>query len=193
VISLERIIRILLHHMARAAGITSSSTRGEAGARSVVTSVGRGLRSSSPVKNRRVAARSRFPDIGHRRPGRTGQVPDTDTPIARRPSQKSRPRTSDHRGVPAWPCCANQQRAEPLYPTEDCDVVDRDATFGQSLFDVVVGQAVAQLPGHPHHDHIWRAPEVREAGPRQWPSNLHRTAPRHLIRKRQRPALPNRY
>jgi len=49
-------------------------------------------------------------------------------------------------------------------PAVDRDVVDLDPTFGQQLLDVTIGQAVAQVPAHRHHDHIGRESEPGERG-----------------------------
>jgi hypothetical protein len=38
-------------------------------------------------------------------------------------------------------------------------VIDLDATFGQQLLDVAIGQPVAQVPAHCDRDHL-----TREAG-----------------------------
>jgi hypothetical protein len=45
-------------------------------------------------------------------------------------------------------------------------VVNSDAALGQQLFDVSVGQPVAQVPTHGLRDHVRRKPEPREAGRR---------------------------
>jgi hypothetical protein len=34
-------------------------------------------------------------------------------------------------GMPAGPCCIDQQRGEPLHPPEHRHVIDINATFGQ--------------------------------------------------------------
>jgi hypothetical protein len=47
-------------------------------------------------------------------------------------------------------------------------VVDLNPAFGQQLFDVSVRQAIAQVPTHRHGNHLWRKPELGEAGPRRW-------------------------
>jgi len=44
--------------------------------------------------------------------------------------------------------CVNQQGREPLRPAVDSDVVDLDATLGEKLFEIPVGQAVPQVPAH---------------------------------------------
>jgi len=70
-------------------------------------------------------------------------------------------------GVAAEPGGVGQQRREPLDPAKDRDVVDFDTAFDQQLLHVAVGQAVAQLPAHRHHDHLGREPEAREGGARR--------------------------
>jgi hypothetical protein len=47
------------------------------------------------------------------------------------------------------------------------DLVHRDAPFGPQLFDVAVGQAVAQVPAHRYHDHSRWKTEPREPGLRR--------------------------
>ena len=69
--------------------------------------------------------------------------------------------------VPARPGGVDQLRGEPLYPPVDRDMIHRDAAFGQSLFHIAVGQAVAQVPAQRQHDDLWWEPEPGEAGPRR--------------------------
>jgi hypothetical protein len=45
--------------------------------------------------------------------------------------------------MPARPGRVDQQRSEPLHPPEHAHVVDLHATFGQQLFNIAVGQAIA--------------------------------------------------
>jgi hypothetical protein len=59
--------------------------------------------------------------------------------------------------VPARSCRVDQQRSKPLHPAIDTHVVDRDAAFGEQLFNVSVRQAVPQIPPKRHHDHVWRS------------------------------------
>jgi hypothetical protein len=65
VIGFNRVVGVLLHHVPDS-GTTSSSTRGYAGARSVVNSLGHRAAFRARAKNRRVAARSRFGEPGRR-------------------------------------------------------------------------------------------------------------------------------
>jgi hypothetical protein len=50
--------------------------------------------------------------------------------------------------VPARPCGVDDQRREPLHPPVDGDVIDVDAALSQELFDIAVGQPVAEVPAH---------------------------------------------
>jgi len=50
------------------------------------------------------------------------------------------------RCVAGEPGGIGQQRREPLYPSEDRDVVHLDTAFEQQLLDVGVGQVVPQVP-----------------------------------------------
>lgn len=65
--------------------------------------------------------------------------------------------------------CLGQQRSEPLHPPLHRDVIHLHAAFGEQLLDVAVGQVVAQVPAHRHHDHLWRKPEPRERRRRRRP------------------------
>ena len=68
--------------------------------------------------------------------------------------------------VPDRPGRVDQQRGEPLHPPIECDVVDLDATLGEKLFEVPVGQPVSEVPPHRHRDHLAREPETSERGGR---------------------------
>jgi len=57
-------------------------------------------------------------------------------------------------GVPCRAGSINELRGEGLYPAIHRDVIDPDATFGQQLFHVAIGQAVAQIPAHRDRDHL---------------------------------------
>ena len=59
-------------------------------------------------------------------------------------------------GMPCRASCVDELRGEGLHPAVDRDVVDSNAAFGQQLFDIAVGQAVAQLPPHRDRDHLPR-------------------------------------
>jgi hypothetical protein len=93
--------------------------------------------------------------------------------------------TSESSGV-------GQQRGEPLDPPVDRDVIDLDPAFGEQLLDVSVGQAIAQVPAHRHHDHLGREPEAGEGGRASGPDTrprcmLHRSSlPELAIRQRNR-------
>jgi hypothetical protein len=67
--------------------------------------------------------------------------------------------------VSAWPGGVDEQQREPLQPAVDGDMVDRDATLSQQLFDVSVRQAIPQVPPDRQDNHIRRKPESRETGP----------------------------
>ena len=67
-------------------------------------------------------------------------------------------------GVPAGSGRINQRWGEPLHPAINRDVVDGNASLGQQLFDVSVGQPIAQIPPHCQRDHVRRKPEPRDAG-----------------------------
>jgi hypothetical protein len=43
-------------------------------------------------------------------------------------------------------------------------VVNDDAPLGQQLFDISIGEFVAQVPANREHDHIWWEPKPRETG-----------------------------
>jgi transcriptional regulator with XRE-family HTH domain len=58
-------------------------------------------------------------------------------------------------GVAAGPGGLGQQRREALDPAVDGGVVDLDATLGEQLLDIAVGQREAQVPPHRQHDHVW--------------------------------------
>jgi hypothetical protein len=61
-------------------------------------------------------------------------------------------------GVAAGASGLGQQRREPLDPPVDGDVVDLDATLGEQLLDIAVGQAEAQVPADGEHDDVgWEA------------------------------------
>jgi hypothetical protein len=56
----------------------------------------------------------------------------------------------------------DELECEPLHPPLDGHVIDADATLGEQLFDVAVGQAVTQVPAHRHCDHITWKTEASE-------------------------------
>jgi hypothetical protein len=64
--------------------------------------------------------------------------------------------------VPGEASGVGEQRREPLHPPVDGDVIDLHTAFGQQLFDVPVGQTVAQVPAHRHGDDFGREPETGE-------------------------------
>ena len=65
--------------------------------------------------------------------------------------------------VPHRPGRVDQQGCEPLHPPIEGDVVDLDATLGEKLFEVPVGQPVPELPAHRQQDHLGRESESSEA------------------------------
>jgi hypothetical protein len=64
--------------------------------------------------------------------------------------------------VTAWPCRVDDERGEALHPPVNRDVINLDATLGEELFDIAVGQAIAEMPAHRQQDHVWREPEANE-------------------------------
>jgi hypothetical protein len=50
-------------------------------------------------------------------------------------------------------------------------VVDLDPAFGEQLLDVAVGQAVAQVPAHRHHDHVGWEPETQRTPNEEQPKD----------------------
>ncbi len=60
--------------------------------------------------------------------------------------------------VPARPCSVDKLRCEGLHSPIYRHVVDLDAALGQQLFDVAVGQPVAQIPAHRDRDHLTSKP-----------------------------------
>jgi hypothetical protein len=65
--------------------------------------------------------------------------------------------------VPAGACCINQQRGEPLHPAVDGNMINHDATFGQQLLHIAIGEAITQVPTHRYQDDILRKPESSKA------------------------------
>jgi hypothetical protein len=57
-------------------------------------------------------------------------------------------------GVPGRTRCVDELRSEGLYPAIDRDVINLDAALAEQLFDIAVGQAVAQVPAHRDRDHL---------------------------------------
>ena len=94
-------------------------------------------------------------------------------------------------GVPAGSGRVDQQRGEPLHPAVDRDMINADTTSGQQFLDVAVGQVVAQVLPHRHHDHIRREREPGEAGHRRARWSRTRTyqlsLPQCAIRRCNRP------
>jgi len=66
------------------------------------------------------------------------------------------------RHVAAGTCRFDELWCEALDPTVDADVINGDATLGQQLFDVAVGQAVPQVPAHCDRDHLTREAKASE-------------------------------
>jgi hypothetical protein len=64
--------------------------------------------------------------------------------------------------VTARPSGLDQQRGEPPHPPVNGDVVDLNVPLGEQLLHIAEGQAEAQVPPHPQHDHLRREPEPGE-------------------------------
>ena len=64
--------------------------------------------------------------------------------------------------MPAWSCCVDEKRREPLDPPVQGDVVDLDAALGEQFFEVSVGEAVPEVAAHREQDHLGREPEPGE-------------------------------
>jgi hypothetical protein len=56
----------------------------------------------------------------------------------------------------------DQQRSEPLHPTEQRHVINFDAALGKRLLEVPIRQAVAEVPTHGELDDLGREPKPRE-------------------------------
>jgi hypothetical protein len=56
--------------------------------------------------------------------------------------------------VTASPGRVDQQRGKRLDPPVDVDVIDLDASLGQELLNVSVGEPVAQVPPDRQQDHV---------------------------------------
>jgi hypothetical protein len=67
--------------------------------------------------------------------------------------------------VSARSCSVDEQRSEPRHPPIDGHMINLDATLGQQLLNVSIGQSIPEVPAHRRHDHIWWEPETGEAGP----------------------------
>jgi hypothetical protein len=138
-----------------AEGISSSRSRGQAGARSVVTSAGIVPARSARVKNRR-AARQITPggeqhvdDLAVLVDGSVQIDPpagNLDVCLIAEPAVT--------RGMRAEPRNLNELRSEPLDPSVDGDVIDADAALRQPLLGVAVGQVIAQVPADRDGDHL---------------------------------------
>jgi hypothetical protein len=50
--------------------------------------------------------------------------------------------------VPTEPGRVGEHRCEPLHPSVHGDVIHLDATFGEQLLDIAVGQAEPKVPAH---------------------------------------------
>jgi hypothetical protein len=85
--------------------------------------------------------------------------------------------------VPSEPGSVGQQRRESLGPPVNRHVVDLDPAFREQLLDVAIGQAIAQLPPHRHHDHLGREPEPCERRPWKRPE----ARPSNVIHKSSLP------
>jgi hypothetical protein len=58
------------------------------------------------------------------------------------------------RDVSAWPGGGDKQGREPLHPPEHGHMIYLDTALGQQLLHVSVGEPIAQIPAHRHHDHL---------------------------------------
>lgn len=156
-----------------AAGTRSSITFAKAGARSVMTSMGSPWTVSAAVKNARCG------DVTTLR-----HVPVDDLPVlVDRPIHVA-PYPGDLQiGLVDEPAAAGQMptragrvdqlRREPLHPPVQGHVVDLDATLGEQLLQIPVGQPVAQVPAHRQQDHFrW---ETEPGEPRRHLNSRSRT------------------
>jgi hypothetical protein len=78
--------------------------------------------------------------------------------------------------MPGKPGRVGQQRRKPLHPPVHGDMIHLDATVGQQLLHIPIGQAEPQIPAHRQHDHIrWEAePGERRAWTRWTAGRLDR-------------------
>lgn len=61
------------------------------------------------------------------------------------------------RGVTGRAGRVDELGSERLHPAVDRDVVDGEAAFSEQLFNIAVGQAVAQIPADRDSDHLtWK-------------------------------------
>ena len=63
--------------------------------------------------------------------------------------------------MPTGPGCLDELRRGPLHPPLHGDVIHSNATLGQQLLDIAVGQPVPQVSPHRDRDHL---PRELEAG-----------------------------
>ena len=63
------------------------------------------------------------------------------------------------------PSRVDKQRRKPPHPPVHGDVVDLDATLGQQLLHIPVGQPEPQVPPHRQHDHVRREANPANAEP----------------------------
>jgi len=64
--------------------------------------------------------------------------------------------------MPAGASRVDQLRREALHPPEQRHMVRLDTALGEELFQVPVGQSVAQVPADRQQDHVRRKPEPGE-------------------------------
>jgi hypothetical protein len=144
-----------------AEGTNSSRTRGQTGARSVVTSAGtvpaRSARLKKRPSGRQVTAR-RHQDVDDLamlidRPVEIGplagvlQIGLIDEPPVTR-------------SIPARPRSLDELRGETLHPPVDGHVINGHTALGQQLLDIPTGRAIPQVPADPDRDHLPREPET---------------------------------
>ncbi len=58
----------------------------------------------------------------------------------------------------------NELGGERLHPPIDGDVINSDAAFGEQLFDIAVGRAVAQVSAHLDRDRLGRETVASRCG-----------------------------
>jgi hypothetical protein len=138
--------------------------------RSVVTSTGEvRVRSSAWAKNRRAAS-------PFRRGERKTSMTWPNWSMARNRYRHLPPTFQvgliDMPAIPdtvlSSPSHLGELRGEPLDPPVDAHVVDLDASLGQELFDVPVGQAEPQVPPDGKGDDLGREPVSGEGRACSW-------------------------
>ena len=161
--------------LCNAAGTKSSITLAKAGARSVMTSAGIAVDGQGSGEER--AGSGDVPTLRHVHVDHLAVLVDRPIHIAPDPGDLDvglvdEPAIPGH--VPTRPGRVDQQRREPLHPPIEGHVVDLDATLGEELFEVPVGQPVPEVPAHRQQDHLGRETETSET--RRHPHRWSRTA-----------------